>query len=88
VNVLAATRSCASSYRLERQILTQRLADQVDSGLIVRNIAPDGGKTEVYVLTNRAHSLHNLLRCLYVWGKSHAAEFGATIEDPLKELAQ
>jgi hypothetical protein len=32
--------------------------------------------------------LHSLLHDLYVWGKSHAAEFGAKIEDPLTDLSR
>jgi DNA-binding HxlR family transcriptional regulator len=70
---------------LSDKILTERLGDLVDSGLIVKKKAASG-KIEVYVLTNRARSLHSILRDLYVWGNSHAAEFGAKIEDPLKDL--
>jgi DNA-binding HxlR family transcriptional regulator len=68
------------------KILTERLADLVEAGLVVKRGAPGKARIEVYTLTNRARSLHNILRDLYVWGKSHAAEFGAQIEDPLRML--
>jgi DNA-binding HxlR family transcriptional regulator len=71
---------------LSDKILTERLADLVVAGLVVKKKAPGTAHTEIYVLTSRARSLHNLLHDLYVWGKSHAEEFGAKIEDPLKAL--
>jgi DNA-binding HxlR family transcriptional regulator len=71
---------------LSDKILTERLADLVEAGLIVKKKTSGISHTEIYVLTNRARSLHNLLRDLYVWGKAHAAEFDAKIEDPLRDL--
>jgi DNA-binding HxlR family transcriptional regulator len=72
--------------KLSDKMLTERLGDLVDAGLIVKKKASASGKIEVYVLTNRARSLHSILRELYVWGSTHAAEFGARIEDPLTDL--
>jgi DNA-binding HxlR family transcriptional regulator len=71
---------------LSDKILTERLADLVEAGLIVKKKSSGTAHTEIYVLTSRARSLHRLLHDLYVWGKSHAAEFGAKIEDPLRDL--
>jgi DNA-binding HxlR family transcriptional regulator len=71
---------------LSDKILTGRLADLVAAGLVVKKKTPGTSHIETYVLTSRARSLHSLLHDLYVWGKSHAAEFGAKIEDPLKNL--
>jgi DNA-binding HxlR family transcriptional regulator len=71
---------------LSDKVLTERLADLIDAGLITKKKAPGAPKIEIYVLTARARSLHSLLHDLYVWGKSHAAEFGAKIEDPLRNL--
>lgn len=71
---------------LSDKILTERLSDLVDSGLIVKKKAAGPGRIEIYVLTNRARSLHGILRDLYVWGHSHAAEFGAEIPDPFRDL--
>jgi DNA-binding HxlR family transcriptional regulator len=71
---------------LSDKILTERLADLVEAGLVVKKKAPGTAHIEIYVLTSRARSLHSLLHDLYVWGKSHAAEFGAKIEDPLRDL--
>jgi DNA-binding HxlR family transcriptional regulator len=71
---------------LSDKILTERLADLVASGLVVKAKAPGHAHIAIYSLTPRANSLHNILRDLYMWGKSHAVEFGARIEDPLKDF--
>jgi|SRR5579859_545951 len=71
---------------LSDKILTERLTDLIDSGLVLKKRAPGQARIAAYVLTDRARSLHDLLNDLYVWGKSHAAEFGVEIEDPLKDL--
>jgi DNA-binding HxlR family transcriptional regulator len=71
---------------LSDKILTERLAALVNAGMIVKKKSPVSEKIGIYALTNRARSLHNILHDLYVWGKLHAAEFDAKIEDPLKEL--
>src|SRR5450631_1311768 len=68
---------------LSDKILTERLSALVDAGMIVKKKSPLSEKIVVYALTNRARSLHGILHDLYVWGKSHAAEFDAKIEDPL-----
>jgi DNA-binding HxlR family transcriptional regulator len=73
--------------QLSDKMLTERLRDLIDAGLIVKKKASASGKIEVYVLTNRARSLHSILRDLHVWGSTHAAEFGARIEDPLRDFA-
>lgn len=71
---------------LSDKMLTERLADLVNSGLVVKRRAPGVGQFEVYALTNRARSLQNILHDLDIWGKSHALEIGANIEDPLKDF--
>lgn len=72
--------------RLSDKVLTERLGALVDAGMIVKKKSSVSKTVEVYALTNRARSLHRILHDLYVWGKSHAAEFGAKIDDPLKNL--
>jgi DNA-binding HxlR family transcriptional regulator len=71
---------------LSDKMLTERLGDLVDAGLIVKRKASASGKREVYALTDRAHSLDSILQDLHVWGSTHTAEFGAKIEDPLRDL--
>jgi DNA-binding HxlR family transcriptional regulator len=70
---------------LSDKVLTQRLADLTESGLIVRKRTPGQATIEVYALTSRAKSLGPLLHTLYQWGKYHAAEFGVKVHDPLKK---
>jgi DNA-binding HxlR family transcriptional regulator len=71
---------------LSEKVLTERLSDLIESGLVSKRRAPGHAKIAVYVLTDRARSLHDLLKHLYAWGKSHAKEFGVEIHDPLKDL--
>ena len=73
---------------LSDKVLTQRLADLVVSGLIVRKRLPGQAKIDLYALTPRGKSLSGVLDDLYTWGSSHAVEFGAVIEDPLQDPAQ
>jgi DNA-binding HxlR family transcriptional regulator len=71
---------------LSDKVLTERLHDLVDSGLVSRKKADLRGGTEVYALTPRGGSLGSLLRELYHWGEAHAASFGVSVGVPLKEL--
>jgi DNA-binding HxlR family transcriptional regulator len=72
--------------KLSDKVLSQRLADLTGAGLVVRKRRSSEGKMEVYALTTRGKSLSGLLRELYVWGNSHAAEFGVEVHDPLLGL--
>jgi len=71
---------------LSDKMLTQRLHDLIDSGLISRKSVDLGGGAEVYMLTSRGGSLGSLLKELYDWGERHAASFGVSVGVPLKEL--
>jgi DNA-binding HxlR family transcriptional regulator len=71
---------------LSDKILTERLNDLIACGLVLKKRAPGQARIAVYVLTDRARSLQDILGDLYVWGKSHSAEFGVEIEDSLKNL--
>jgi len=68
------------------KMLTQRLHDLVDAGLIVHEKSDAGTGKGVYLLAPKAKSLGNLLSELYQWGQTHAASFGVTVGTPLREL--
>jgi DNA-binding HxlR family transcriptional regulator len=70
-----------SMPNLSDNILTRRLGELVDAGMIAKKKAPHSGKIVVYVLTKRARSLDSILNDLYIWGKFHATEFDAKIEE-------
>jgi DNA-binding HxlR family transcriptional regulator len=70
--------------KLSDKVLTERLADLSDSGLIVRKRPPGQATIEHYALTSRGKSLSPVLHNLYIWGNSHAAGFGVKVDDPLK----
>ncbi len=72
---------------LSDKMLTERLKDLVNAGLITRcKIKDEGGTTDVYALTKRGESLQQILSGLYKWGREHADEFGVTIGNPLALL--
>jgi DNA-binding HxlR family transcriptional regulator len=71
---------------LSDKMLTQRLKDLQRAGLITRRKSAAGGTMDVYALTERGESLHQILSALYSWGRQHAHEFGVTIGNPLALL--
>jgi DNA-binding HxlR family transcriptional regulator len=73
---------------LSDKMLTQRLRDLQSAGLITRRKSGVGGTMDVYTLTERGESLHQILSALYSWGRQHADEFGVTIGNPLALLDQ
>jgi DNA-binding HxlR family transcriptional regulator len=71
---------------LSDKMLTQRLHDLVDSGLVSRRKATGAGGGDFYVLAPLGKSLGSLLRELYYWGEAHAPSFGVSVGVPLEEL--
>jgi len=69
---------------LSDKVLSQRLRELTDAGLIERRKGADGDKSEVYALAARAQSLERVLTELYSWGETNAAEFGVKVGHPLK----
>jgi DNA-binding HxlR family transcriptional regulator len=70
--------------KLSDKMLSERLADLTDAGLVARRALPGRMGKEVYVLTARGRSLGGLLHDLYAWGKEHAATFGVEVGEPFK----
>ena len=70
---------------LSEKMLTQRLHDLVDAGLVARRRL-DGKRGEAYVLTARGKSLSVVLTQIYRWGKAHATAYGVDVGEPLTEL--
>jgi DNA-binding HxlR family transcriptional regulator len=71
--------------RLSDKMLSQRLRELTDTGLVSRRKGGDG-KAELYVLSDRAQSLSRILTELYRWGDDNAAEFGVKVGQPLGDL--
>ena len=62
--------------QLSDKMLTQRLADLKEAGLIERS----GGKREAgYRLSARGESLRPILQALYDWGESQAIELDVSV---------
>jgi|GEM_PF-362951 len=64
--------------RVSDKMLTQRLTDLADHGLVVRS----RGTRAVYSLTPRGESLRAVLDALYAWGTSLAPVVGASLDAP------
>ena len=71
---------------LSDKMLTQRLHELMDMGLIVRRKATGRSSAEAYALAPKGRSLGALLRELYRWGEVNAARFGVNVGVPLAEL--
>jgi len=65
---------------LSDKMLTERLRDLEEFGLILRHKHGGRGAPSRYELTRRGRSLGPVLQGLYDWGESIADEVGATIE--------
>jgi DNA-binding HxlR family transcriptional regulator len=65
---------------LSDKILTQRLTDLEELGLVMRHKRGGRGAPSSYQLTSRAMSLGPALQALYEWGEQIAKEVGAVIE--------
>jgi DNA-binding HxlR family transcriptional regulator len=65
---------------LSDKMLTQRLRDLEESGLVRRRKSGGRGAPSSYELTARAHSLRSALQALNDWGDGIAGEVGAKVE--------
>jgi DNA-binding HxlR family transcriptional regulator len=72
--------------KLSDKILTERLLELTDRGLIVKSRARTTASVVIYSLTETGESLRNVLGHLYKWGLDHAPSFGVKLEEPLKVL--
>jgi DNA-binding HxlR family transcriptional regulator len=68
--------------RMSEKMLTQRLRELEEQGLIQRVTRPGAGKQVFYALTPRGESARPTLQALYDWGLRLADEVGARIEAP------
>jgi DNA-binding HxlR family transcriptional regulator len=69
---------------LSDKVLSQRLRELTEAGLVDRSKSEDGDKSEVYALSVRGQSLGPILTELYNWGDTNAAAFGVKVGHPLK----
>jgi DNA-binding HxlR family transcriptional regulator len=69
---------------LSDKVLTERLKDLQQSGLVTR--AKHSISKSPYVLTARGATLRPILTDLYLWGSKHADSFGVHVGNPLQKL--
>jgi DNA-binding HxlR family transcriptional regulator len=70
---------------LSDKVLSERLHELVDAGLVSRAKAANG-QSETYTLAAKGRSLKGVLGALYNWGEAHAATFGVKVGHPLRDL--
>lgn len=73
--------------RLSDKVLTDRLKELEEAGLIAKSSAP-GLHASRYRLTERGESLRVVLTAIYQWGDRHAAAYGVKCDDPLRAAAR
>ena len=66
--------------RLSDKILTERLRDLEDRGLVRRGKMGGSPRYRVYQLTDQGKSLRPVLEALYAWGEMAAPGLGVRIE--------
>jgi DNA-binding HxlR family transcriptional regulator len=71
---------------LSDKVLTDRLKDLQQSGLIARGKSPASKHRSPYVLTARGATLTPVLKDLYAWGTKHAGSFGVQVGNPLQRI--
>jgi DNA-binding HxlR family transcriptional regulator len=71
---------------LSDKVLTERLKDLQQSGLVARSKLAVSKSRPPYVLTARGATLTPILTDLYAWGSKHAASFGVQVGNPLQRL--
>lgn len=71
---------------LSDKVLTERLKDLQQSGLVARGESTATRMRRPYVLTSRGATLTPILTDLYVWGTTHAASFKVNVGNPLRRL--
>jgi DNA-binding HxlR family transcriptional regulator len=70
---------------LSDKVLSQRLRELTEAGLIDRSKSEDGDRSELYALSARGESLGTILAELYAWGEKNAAAFGVKVGHPLRD---
>ncbi len=71
---------------LSDKVLTDRLKDLQQSGLVARGKTSAPKSRSPYMLTERGATLTTVLADLYAWGTQHAASFGVHVGNPLQRL--
>jgi DNA-binding HxlR family transcriptional regulator len=70
---------------LSDKVLSQRLRELTEAGLVDRSKSDHGDRSEVYALSARGQSLGVILMEIYNWGDTNAAAFGVKVGHPLRE---
>jgi DNA-binding HxlR family transcriptional regulator len=72
----------AATPGLSDKVLTQRLRELVDSGLVLQSKRGGRGSPSRYRLSRRAEQLRPALQALYDWGLAEARLSGSSFESP------
>jgi DNA-binding HxlR family transcriptional regulator len=72
--------------KLSDKMLTERLRDLTERGLIAKTKGTANTRGDVYALTQRGRSLSGPLKELYEWGRRNAALYGVEVGEPFANL--
>lgn len=70
---------------LSDKVLSERLRELEDDGLVHQMPDPASAHVEIYTLTPMGQSLEPALNALFDWGRAHAAAYGVRCGLPLDE---
>jgi len=71
---------------LSDKVLSERLRELMDKGLVAKTQSQSRAGAALYTLSPKGRSLGSLLRELYQWGLDNSAAFGVKVGEPLREL--
>src|SRR5262249_35928102 len=71
---------------LSDKVLTERLRELEQTGLVARASLPQLNGAAGYHLTDRGDSLREVLTTLYEWGETQSGSFGVSCGTPLSDL--
>lgn len=74
--------------RMSDKVLSERLRELENSGLVMREIEQLDPVIAVYRLSTRGESLRPVLTCVHKWGLEHAGAYGAHWEIPAMSAAR
>jgi len=70
------------------KVLTERLRELEDTGLVARTVKGADGKGVTYRLSTRGESLRSVLTSVYRWGVEHRDAYGVRFSLPLLTLGK
>lgn len=72
--------------KLSDKVLTERLRELMERGLVANRTVPGKSTADAYTLTQRGQTLKAPLKALYEWGRQNAGTFGVEVDEPMRRV--